>query len=202
MEETKKKVPKKGKNEQVDSIIIILIVIIVLAVIAGGIVLWVSGKTPDVQPLDRTPGLVTTEKGSYKEYLEETKTTVGSKTIPLKAQTDGSQVINYVSAILGDDNALYFVSTNEAKNTITIPGSNLLGIKYSGAEFVDVFDVKTATKNYLIGLTDEGILISFDLTDIENEPETFKGTEAIEVYETNNQVGVKCFDKTTKIIIA
>ena len=27
MEETKKKVPKKGKNEQVDSIIIILIVI-------------------------------------------------------------------------------------------------------------------------------------------------------------------------------
>ncbi len=201
MAETKKKVSKKSKNEQVDSIIIILIVIIVLAVIAGGIVLWISGKTPDVQPLDKNPGLVTTEKGSYQEYLEKTKADVGSKTIPLQAQVGGTQVINYVSVVLAEDDALYFVSTNEAKNTIQIPGSNLLGIKYTGAEFVDVFDVKTTAKNYLFGLTDEGILISFDLTDIANEPETFKGTEATEVYASNDQVAIKCFDKTTKIII-
>ena len=202
MAETKKKVSKKSKSEQVDSIIIILIVIIVLAVIAGGIVLWIQGKTPDVQPLDKTPGLVTTEKGTYQDYLEETKTKVGSKTIPLKAQAEGGQVINYLQAVLGEDNALYFVSTDDTKNIVEIPGSNLKGIKYTGAEFVDVFDVKTTNKNYLIGLTDEGILISFDLTDIANEPETFKGTEAIEVYESNNQVGIKCFDKTTKILIA
>ncbi len=201
MAETKKKVSKKSKNEQVDSIIVILIVIIVLAVIAGGIVLWIQGKTPDVQPLDKNPGLVTTEKGSYEEYLEKTKTDVGSKTIPLKAQVDGNQTINYVSAVLGEDNVLYFVSVDDSKNTVEIPGSNLKGIKYTGAEFVDVFDVKTSTKNYLFGLTDEGILISFDLTDINNEPETFKGTEAIEVYASNNQIAVKCFDKTTKIII-
>jgi hypothetical protein len=200
MAETKKKVAKKSKNEQVDSIIIILIVIILLAVIAGGIVFWIQSKTPDVQPLDTKPGLVTTDKGTYQEYLNETKKEVGSKTIPLKAQTE-SQVINYISAVLGEDDTLYFVSTDDTKNTVEIPGSNLKGIKYTGAEFVDVFDVKTTAKNYLIGLTDDGILISFDLTDIANEPETFKGAEAIEVYTSNDQVAVKCFDKTTKIII-
>ena len=201
MAETKKKVSKKSKNEQVDSIIVILIVIIVLAVIAGGIVFWIQSRTPDVQPLDNNPGLVTTKEGSYQEYLQKTKKDVGSKTIPLNSQAKSGQVINYVSVVLGEDDSLYFDSTDDTKNVEEIPGSNLKGFKFTGGVFVDVFAVESSDKFYLFALSDAGVLFSIDLTDVSAEPQKFEGLETIDVYAVGSQVEVKLFDKTTKIII-
>ena len=200
MAEAKKKVSKKPSSKQVDSIIVILIVIIVLAVIAGGIVLLTSLGEPDLEPLNTKPGLVTSDEGTYNEYLQTKKNEVGSKVIPLKSQAKENQTINYVSAILGTDDALYFVSTDDSKNTETIPGSNLKGIKLFG-NIVDVYSVETATNFYLIALDDSGVLYNIDLTDISKESTQIKDTEAIDVFAEGNQVVVKSFDKSTKIII-
>lgn len=200
MAEAKKKVSKKPSARQVDSIIVILIVIIVLAVIAGGIVLLTSLKTPELEPLNTKPGLVTSDEGTYLEYLQTKKDEVGSKNVPLKSQAKGTQTINYVSAVLGTDDVLYFVSVDDTKNTETIPGSNLKGIKVL-SKIVDIYGIETSAKFYLIALDENGVLYNVDLSDISVESQTFKNVEAIEVYAEGNQVLVKTFGKSTKIII-